>query len=377
MLSNNEIKRYSRHLIMPEIGMDGQRRLKAASVLCVGTGGLGSPLATYLAAAGVGRLGLVDSDVVDVSNLQRQILHHTSDVGRRKVISAKEKLSAQNPEIEIVVHDAMLTPDNALDICAGYDIIADGSDNFPTRYLINDACVLLDKPNVHASIFRFDGQATVFHAKHGPCYRCLFAEAPLPGEVPNCAEGGVLGVLPGLLGVVQATEVIKLILGIGTPLIGRLLTFDALSMRTHELRLAKDPDCPICGARPVIRDLVREQGAQPACAMPLHETAEIGAAALQSMLSDPSIKLTLLDVRDPNEWEICRIEGAKHIPMSVLSERLHEVDRDADIIVYCLAGKRSSTAAALLRQAGFGSVRSLSGGIRAWAACVDPAMPIY
>ncbi|TWC59659.1 MULTISPECIES: molybdopterin-synthase adenylyltransferase MoeB [unclassified Burkholderia] len=377
MLSNDEIKRYSRHLLMPEIGMTGQHRLKAASVLCVGAGGLGSPLATYLAAAGVGRIGLVDSDVVDLSNLHRQILHHTADIGRSKVASARDKLRAQNPEIDIVMHDTMLTPDNALDICAGYDIVADGSDNFPTRYLINDACVLLGKPNVHASIFRFDGQATVFDARRGPCYRCLFAEAPRPGEVPNCAEGGVLGVLPGLLGLVQATEVIKLILGVGEPLIGRLLAFDALAMRSHELRLEKDPDCPACGTRPTLRELRREAVEQPACGLPQPVVAEIDAEALRALLDDPSARPTLLDVRDPNEWEICRIEGAQHIPMGLLGERLHEVDRGAEVIVYCLAGKRSSTAAALLKQAGFARVRSLSGGIRAWAAAVDSAMPIY
>ncbi|WP_323119917.1 molybdopterin-synthase adenylyltransferase MoeB [Burkholderia alba] len=377
MLSHAEIKRYSRHLIMPEIGMAGQRKLKEASVLCIGTGGLGSPLAIYLAAAGVGRIGLIDSDVVDVSNLQRQILHHTTDVGRSKVLSARDKLNAQNPEVEVVVHETMMSVENALEICAEYDIIADGSDNFPTRYLINDACVLLDKPNVHASIFRFEGQASVFHAKHGPCYRCLYAEAPLPGEVPNCAEGGVLGVLPGLLGVIQATEVIKLILGIGTPLIGRLLMVDALGMRTEELHLRKDPDCPICGTHPTIRELAGIPGFDGVCSVPAADPMEIAATELSEMMSDPSVNLMLLDVRDLPEWEICRIEGARHIPMPLLNERLHEVDRTADVVVYCLSGKRSRTAAALLRDAGFRSVRSLSGGIRAWGASVDAAMPIY
>ena len=378
MLSNAEIKRYSRHLILPEIGMDGQGRLKAAGVLCVGTGGLGSPLAIYLAAAGVGRIGLIDNDLVDVSNLQRQILHHTNDVGRSKVVSAREKLNAQNPEVDIVVHETMLTSKNAMEICAGYDIIADCSDNFPTRYLTNDACVLLGKPNVHASIFRFEGQASVFYAKEGPCYRCLYAEQPLPEEVPSCAEGGVLGVLPGLLGVIQATEVIKLILGVGTPLIGRLLMFDALNMRTHELNLLKDPDCPICGTNPIIREHASSsQSFHESCSVLPSATAEIAVTELQSMLNDPSIKLTLLDVRDPHEWDICRIEGAKHIPLNLLSERLYEVDATADVIVYCLSGERSRTAVKLVYQAGFKNVRYLSGGIRAWADFVDPSMPIY
>lgn len=377
MLSNAEIKRYSRHLIMPEIGMAGQRRLKAASVLCVGTGGLGSPLAIYLAAAGVGRIGLIDGDTVDVSNLQRQILHHTQDIGRSKVVSAKEKLQAQNPEIDVVVHDTMLTPENALTICAGYDIVADGSDNFPARYLTNDACVLLGKPNVHASIFRFEGQASIFDASKGPCYRCLHAEPPLPGEVPNCAEGGVLGVLPGLLGVIQATEVIKLILGIGTPLIGRMLVFDALTMRTHELSLAKDPACPVCSAHPTIRALGTSVALPPACSVPRPGPVEVTAVELKSLLSDPSIRLTLLDVRDPHEWDICRIEGAQHIPGNILSQRLDEVDATAEVVVYCLTGGRSRTAVALLHQAGFKNVRNLSGGIRAWVNTVESAMPIY
>jgi len=376
MLSHAEIKRYSRHLILPEIGTSGQRKLKDASVLCVGVGGLGSALALYLAAAGIGRIGLVDSDVVDLSNLQRQILHRTEDVGRPKVLSAKEKLLAQNPEIEVVVHETMLSADNAMGLCARYDIIADGSDNFSTRYLVNDACVLLGKPNVHASIFRFEGQVSVFHAKQGPCYRCLYATPPLPGEVPNCAEGGVLGVLPGLLGVMQATEVIKLVVGVGTPLVGRMLAVDALDMRTRELTLAHDPDCPVCGTAPTIRDLGVHRNVQ-AAVCELAPTPEIEAVELKSMLDNPSRPLTLLDVRDPSEWEICHIEGAKHIPLNLLGEQLHEVDPDANIVVYCLVGGRSRKAAAQLRQAGYRNVRSLAGGIRAWADAVDSEIPIY
>jgi sulfur-carrier protein adenylyltransferase/sulfurtransferase len=376
-LSNEEIKRYSRHLIMPEVGIEGQKKLKNARVLCVGTGGLGSPLALYLAAAGVGHIGLVDSDVVDFSNLQRQVLHHTSDVGRPKIVSASEKLRDLNPEIEIICHDTMLSADNALDICAQYDIIADGTDNFPTRYLTNDACVLLGKPNVHASIFRFEGQASVFYAKEGPCYRCLYPEPPPPGEIPSCAEGGVLGILPGLLGIVQATEVIKLIIGIGTPLIGRLMMFDALDMKTRELQLAKDPKCPICSASATIDRLADyEVFCGIGDTLPVHN-AEIAAMDAEHLIKEAGQRITLLDVRDPHEWDICRIEGARHIPLASLAERLHELDTADEIIVYCLMGGRSRKAVTLLHEAGFRKLRNLTGGIRAWANTVDQTMPIY
>lgn len=375
-LSKEEIKRYSRHLIMPEVGMVGQKKLKNAKVLCVGTGGLGSPLALYLAAAGVGRIGLVDNDVVSFSNLQRQVLHHTPDVGRPKIVSASEKLRDLNPEIEIVAHDTMLSADNALEICAQYDIIADGTDNFPTRYLTNDACVLLGKPNVYASIFRFEGQASVFYAKEGPCYRCLYPEPPPPGEIPSCAEGGVLGILPGILGLIQATEVIKLILGIGTPLIGRLMMFDALDMTTHELKLSKDPNCPVCSASATIDHLADYEafcglGVTP----PLHD--EIAARDVAQLLKKAGRRITLLDVRDPHEWEICHIEGAKLIPLDSLTERMHELDTADEIIVYCLMGGRSRKAINLLHEAGFRKLRNLSGGIRAWANTVDQTMAIY
>ena len=377
MLSNTELKRYSRHLIMPEIGRAGQEKLKQARVLCIGAGGLGSPLALYLAAAGVGHLGLVDADVVDLSNLQRQILHRSEDVGRSKVQSAKEKLLALNPDIEIELHGSMITPDNALELLSAYDIIADGSDNFATRYLVNDACVLLGKPNVHASIFRFEGQASVFDATRGPCYRCLYGTPPEAGEVPNCAEGGVLGVLPGLMGVVQATEVIKLIIGLGEPLIGRMLSYDALQMRTREFQLLRDPDCPACGARRSIRDLSAHREAAASCA--LAAVPEITAQDLQQWLERSDYAggtPLLLDVREQAEWDSCRIDGARHIPLAQLPERLGELDPASDIVVYCLMGARSRRAVAQLRDAGFKTVRSLNGGIRAWADVVDMAMPI-
>jgi adenylyltransferase/sulfurtransferase len=376
LLSNQEIKRYSRHLIMPEVGLAGQKKLKQASVLCVGTGGLGSPLALYLAAAGVGRIGLVDCDVVDFSNLQRQVLHFTSDVGRSKLESASEKLRALNPEIEIVTHNEMLTADNAIDICRNYDVIADGTDNFATRYLTNDACVLLGKPNVHASIFRFEGQASVFYAKEGPCYRCVYPEPPPPGEIPSCAEGGVLGILPGLLGVVQATEAIKLILKIGTPLIGRMMLFDALEMGSRELHLRKDPNCAICGAAPTIRELTGHYDV--ACGTAADpDQVDISARTLFDQLQKRPGRPLLLDVREPHEWEICRIEGARLIPLNDLPARVHELDLNSDIVVYCLAGSRSRQAVSFLRQAGYRRTQNLAGGIRAWADQVDPEMSIY
>jgi molybdopterin/thiamine biosynthesis adenylyltransferase/rhodanese-related sulfurtransferase len=379
MLTQGEIKRYSRHLLLQDIGLAGQEKLKKARVLCVGAGGLGSPLLVYLTAAGVGHIGIVDGDVVDFSNLQRQIIHLTGDVGAKKTESAAAKMRAMNPDIEVHCHHTMLSADNALEICAQYDIVADGTDNFPTRYLVNDACVLLGKPNVHASILRFDGQASVFHAKEGPCYRCLYPEPPPPGEVPSCAEGGVLGVLPGLLGVIQATEVIKLILGVGRPLIGRLLIVDALEMTTREVGLRKDPNCPICGLKPSIYKPIDYQmfcGFEGS-PQPKQFLAEISALGAHQLRQRNAEKLIFLDVRDPHEWNICRIEGAIHIPLTALPERVGELDKDRDIVVYCLSGGRSKKAVGVLQHAGFTKLRNLSGGIRAWAESVDPAMNIY
>ena len=383
-LSNAEIKRYSRHLIMPEVGLAGQKKLKAASVLCVGTGGLGSPLAMYLAAAGVGKLGVVDFDVVDYSNLQRQLLHHTPDVGRSKIQSAVDKLRAINPTIEIVAHETMFTAENALDIARQYDIIADGTDNFPTRYLVNDVSVLLDIPNVHASIFRFEGQASVFYAKEGPCYRCLYPDPPPPGEVPSCAEGGVLGILPGLLGTIQATEVIKLILGIGEPLIGRLLLFDALSMSTRTVRLRKNPNCPICGEHPTIHELINYE---EFCGVPIGGEApeadqtdlrwQISPREVESKLQSGDANFVLVDVRDPHEWEIGHIEGAHLIPLGDLPARMHELDSRNDIVLQCRSGVRSMKALNMLRDAGFTRLKNMTGGILAWADEVDPEMPKY
>lgn len=383
-LSNQEIKRYSRHLIMPEVGLEGQKKLKAASVLCVGTGGLGSPLALYLAAAGVGRIGLVDFDVVDYSNLQRQIIHTTKDVGRHKIESAMEKLQAINPEIEIVPHETLLNSDNALEIIKDYDIVADGTDNFPTRYLTNDACVLLGKPNVHASIFRFEGQASVFYAKEGPCYRCLYPEPPPPGEVPSCAEGGVLGILPGLLGTIQATEVIKLILGIGKPLIGRLLLFDALDMSTHTVRLRKNPNCPICGEHPTIHELIDYEqfcgvqiGRGEELAEELGPQWEITPSELKQWMDRDGQHLVIIDVREPHEWEICRIPGARLIPLGDLPARMHELDSADEIVLHCRSGARSAKALKMLRDAGFRKLKNLKGGILAWSEQVDPSVPMY
>jgi molybdopterin/thiamine biosynthesis adenylyltransferase/rhodanese-related sulfurtransferase len=379
MLTANEIKRYSRHLLLPDVGVSGQQKLKDASVLCVGAGGLGSPLMLYLAAAGVGRIGIVDGDVVEISNLQRQIIHRDADVGAKKTASAAAKLRALNPEIQIDCHDAFLSAQDALEICGPYDVIVDGTDNFATRYLVNDTCVLLGKPNVHASIFRFEGQASVFHAEKGPCYRCLYPEPPPPGEVPSCAEGGVLGILPGLLGVIQATETIKLILGIGTSLVGRLLLVDALEMRMRELEVRKSPDCPICGPNADIHALIDYQGfcATTAPAATVQSLVdEISAVDAASMRNETAGTL-LLDVRDLHEWDICRIEGAIHIPLADLPQRFDELDRDRMWIVYCLMGGRSRKATELLRDAGFHKLLNLSGGIRAWADSVDPAMTIY
>jgi sulfur-carrier protein adenylyltransferase/sulfurtransferase len=377
-LSNEEILRYSRHLIMPEVGIEGQQKLKAARVLCIGAGGLGSPLALYLGAAGVGTLGLVDFDVVDVTNLQRQIIHTQNDVGRPKLDSAEEKLKAINPFIKIRKFETRLTSVNALEIFREFDIIADGTDNFPTRYLVNDACVLTGKPNVYASIFRFEGQASVFATGEGPCYRCLYPEPPPPGVVPSCAEGGVLGILPGLLGVIQATEVIKLILGSGEPLIGRLLLVDALAMRFRELKLKKDKDCPVCGEHRTIHQLIdydefcgiRGQEKQAEVKVP-----EIQPQELKRRL-DAGEEIFVLDVRDPHEYQICNI-GGYLIPLSDLPRRVGELDSNREIVAHCKGGVRSAKAVDFLQKEGFRNVKSLAGGILAWSEKVDPTIPRY
>jgi sulfur-carrier protein adenylyltransferase/sulfurtransferase len=371
-LSNDEIQRYSRHLIMPEVGLAGQTRLKEARVLCVGAGGLGSPLALYLAAAGVGTLGLVDFDVVDASNLHRQILHGTKDIGRKKLLSAAERLRDVNTNVRTVPHEERLTSQNALEILRGYDVVADGTDNFPTRYLVNDACVLLGKPNVYASIFRFEGQASVFWAEKGPCYRCLYAEPPPPGLVPSCAEGGVLGILPGLLGVIQATETIKLILGVGDPLVGRLLLVDALGMRFRELNLRKDPECAVCGERPTVTALVDYEGF---CGMP----AEVPALTVEELKAklDRGDDFVLVDVREPHEVAICSIPGSLPIPLGKLPESLSRLSTADEIVVHCKMGGRSAKAVKLLLDSGFRKVRNLTGGIDRWAEKIDTTVPRY
>ncbi|MBO9313975.1 MAG: molybdopterin-synthase adenylyltransferase MoeB [Chloroflexus sp.] len=379
-LSNEEIARYSRHLIMPEVGMAGQRRLKQGSVLLIGTGGLGSPLALYLAAAGVGHIGLVDFDVVDASNLQRQIVHGTSTVGVAKTESAKRRLQDLNPYIEITTYETRITSQNALDLMRPYDVIVDGTDNFPTRYLTNDACVLLGKPNVYGSIFRFEGQATVFSTRDGgPCYRCLYPEPPPPGLVPSCAEGGVLGVLPGVIGTIQATEVIKLLMGIGEPLIGRLLLYDALSMRFRELKLRRNPSCPVCGDHPTITALIDYE--QFCGIVPEEQTLsnqfEITPRELAEWLERPD-RPFLLDVRNPYEVAIASIPGTdKLIPIDQLPERINELDPSREMVVYCRSGARSGRAVELLKSVGFRKVKNLVGGILRWADEVDPSVPKY
>jgi molybdopterin/thiamine biosynthesis adenylyltransferase/rhodanese-related sulfurtransferase/molybdopterin converting factor small subunit len=380
-LTNDEVKRYSRHLIMPEVGVDGQRKLKASSVLCIGAGGLGSPVAMYLAAAGVGTLGLVDFDVVDFSNLQRQILHGTPDVGRTKLASAKDRLTALNPEITIETYEIALSSQNALKLFEPYDVIVDGTDNFPTRYLVNDACVLLGKPNAYGSIFRFEGQASVFATRDGPCYRCLYPEPPPPGLVPSCAEGGVLGVLPGMIGMIQATEAIKLILGVGEPLIGRFLIYDALRMRFRELKLKKDPDCPVCGTHPSITALIDYEqfcGIVPAAPepSPVNTPTEITAVELKQRL-DRGDDLKIVDVREPNEYQINRIPGSVLIPLGDVPKRYNELDPDGLIVVHCKMGGRSAKAADFLRSVGFKNVLNLKGGVLDWVDKVDPAQPKY
>jgi molybdopterin/thiamine biosynthesis adenylyltransferase/rhodanese-related sulfurtransferase/molybdopterin converting factor small subunit len=376
-LSHAEVLRYSRHLLLPEVGMAGQRKLKAARVLTIGAGGLGSPLSLYLAAAGVGTIGIVDFDAVDLTNLQRQIVHGTSTLGKPKLDSAEARLTDLNPNVRIEKHEARLSSENALDIIREYDIVVDGTDNFPTRYLVNDACVLLDKPNVYGSIFRFEGQASVFYAKQGPCYRCLYSEPPPPGLVPSCAEGGVLGVLPGIIGSIQALETIKWIIGAGDSLIGRLVLFDALKFRFRELQLRKDPACPICGEHPSIHQLIDYEafcgiGAEPSYAGP-----EITAEELQREMREKGRELVLLDVREPHEWEIAHIDGARLIPLGQLPERLGELDGHAEIVTQCHRGVRSMKALNILKGAGFNRVRSLAGGIDAWADRVEVGMARY
>ncbi|HTZ96147.1 MAG TPA: molybdopterin-synthase adenylyltransferase MoeB [Terriglobales bacterium] len=381
-LSNDEILRYSRHLIMPEVGMEGQQKLKAARVLCIGAGGLGSPLALYLGAAGVGTLGIVDFDVVDYTNLQRQIIHTTADVGRKKLDSAAEKLKAINPFLNIKTFETKLTSENALDLFRDFDIIADGTDNFPTRYLVNDACVLTGKPNVYGSIFRFEGQASVFATEEGPCYRCLYPEPPPPGLVPSCAEGGVLGILPGLVGLIQATEVIKLILGKGEPLIGRLLLVDALGMKFRELKLRKNPDCPVCGTHRTITKLIDYnefcgiRGEEKSQEKPVDAgIPEMQVEELKRRL-DKGEDLFVLDVREPHEYQICNI-GGHLIPLNDLPKRVNELDSSREIVAHCKMGGRSAKAVQFLRQAGFQKVYNLTGGIIAWADRIDPKMPKY
>ena len=377
-LTNDEILRYSRHLIMPEVGMVGQQKLKAAKVLCIGAGGLGSPLALYLAAAGVGTLGIVDFDVVDFTNLQRQIIHSTADVGRKKLESAAEKLKAINPYINLKTFETRLSSANALELFREFDIVADGTDNFPTRYLVNDACVLTGKPNVYGSIFRFEGQASVFASEEGPCYRCLYPEPPPPGLVPSCAEGGVLGILPGLVGVMQATEVIKLILGVGEPLIGRLLLIDALGMKFRELKLRKNPECPACGQHPTIKELIDYN---EFCGIRGEEKpVETGIPEMQveelKRRLDKGDDLYVLDVREPHEYQICNI-GGHLIPLGDLPKRVNELDSSREIVAHCRSGVRSGKAVAFLQQAGFKKVHNLAGGILAWADRIDPKMPKY
>ncbi|NDQ57193.1 MAG: molybdopterin-synthase adenylyltransferase MoeB [Acidipila sp.] len=377
-LSKEEVLRYSRHLIMPEVGMDGQLKLKQAKVLLVGTGGLGAPLGLYLAAAGVGRLGLVDFDVVDFTNLQRQVTFGTRDVGRKKLEAAKERLADLNPHIQIDTHEVQLSSSNALDILREYDIVVDGTDNFPTRYLVNDACVLLGKPNVYGSIFRFEGQASIFGFPGGPCYRCLYPEPPPPGLVPSCAEGGVLGVLPGIIGSLQAMETIKLIIGKGRTLVGRLLLFDALEMRFRELKLRKNRDCPLCGDHPTITALIDYQefcGLRGQEAQPRMDVPEITPRQLKTRL-DRGDDLYILDVREPHEFQICNLNGHL-IPLGDLPRRVNELDTAREIVAHCRSGKRSADAVAFLQQAGFKKIWNLKGGILAWSDEVDPRVPKY
>ena len=379
-LNNDEVARYSRHLIMPEVGMDGQLKLKSASVLCIGAGGLGSPVAMYLGAAGVGRIGIVDFDVVDYSNLQRQVIHGTPDVGRPKLDSARDRLNAINPEVTVETHDVALSSENALELLANYDVIVDGTDNFPTRYLVNDACVILGKPNVYGSIFRFEGQASVFATKDGPCYRCLYPEPPPPGLVPSCAEGGVLGILPGVVGTIQATEAVKLIIGVGEPLINRFMIYDALRMKFRELKLQKDPDCPVCGETPTVTELIDYE---QFCGITGAATEDVSSEALDTTVEDLKTRIDgkdevlVLDVREPQEFQICRIPGSTLIPLNDLPQRLAELEGYKDMVVHCKSGVRSAKAVKLLHEAGFSDAKNLRGGILAWIDEIDPSLPKY
>ncbi len=377
-LSNREIERYSRHLIMPEVGMEGQKRLKAARVLLVGTGGLGSPIAMYLAAAGVGTIGLVDFDTVDYSNLQRQIIHSTTSVGKSKLISAKASMEAINPEIDIVLHPVLLNSSNALDIISDYDIVCDGTDNYQTRYLVNDACVLLDKVNVYGSIYRFEGQASVFDASKGPCYRCLYSEPPPPGLVPSCSEGGVLGVLPGIIGTIQANEIIKLIINQGEPLVGRLLLLDALDMEFRELKLRKNPDCLICSEHPEITGLIDYDAF---CGVELDGMGlgfnEVLSAVQLKELREGNIDHVLIDVREPHEQEISKIPGALLMPQNEIEALIVNIPKDSLIVLHCKVGVRSARALSKLKKLGYINLKNLQGGINAWARFIDNSLPIY
>ena len=380
-LSNDEIRRYSRHLILPEVGLAGQKKIKATSVLCIGAGGLGSPITMYLAAAGIGRIGIVDFDTVDFSNLQRQIAHGTEDVGRPKAVSAKETIASINPNVEVVIHNTRIAAENAFDLIRPYDIVVDGTDNFPTRYLTNDACVLLKKPNVYGSIFRFEGQASVF-APHlgGPCYRCLYPEPPPPGMVPSCAEGGVLGVLPGIVGCIQATEILKLALGKGTSLINRLLFFNALDMKFRELKLRRDPACPLCGDHPTIKELIDYEvfcGIPAQTAEPVGNPDEVTVQDMKQALDDPSLNIKVVDVREPDEYEIAHIDGVPLLPLSQLQERFTELDPNQQYYLHCKVGVRSMKALTFLRQQGFKYLKNVKGGITAWSEEIDSNVPRY
>jgi sulfur-carrier protein adenylyltransferase/sulfurtransferase len=379
-LNNDEIRRYSRHLILPEVGLAGQKRIKAASILCIGAGGLGSPIAMYLAAAGIGKIGIVDFDTVDFSNLQRQILHTDADVGRSKAESAKETIRGINPHCEVVIHNTRISSENALDLIRPYDIIVDGTDNFPTRYLTNDACVILKKPNVYGSIFRFEGQASVF-APHlgGPCYRCLYPEPPPPGMVPSCAEGGVLGVLPGIIGCIQAAEILKLAIGKGTSLVGRLLLFNALDMKFRELKLRRDPACPVCGDHPTIKELIDYEvfcGIEPP-AKKNENPDEVTVQEMKRALDDPKLGIKVIDIREPFEYDIARIQGVPLLPMSELQNRFTELDPNTQYYLHCKVGSRSLSAVDFLREQGFKYVKSVKGGIDAWSDEIDRNVPRY
>jgi adenylyltransferase/sulfurtransferase len=380
-LDNDEIRRYSRHLILPEVGLAGQKKICSTSVVCIGAGGLGSPIAMYLAAAGIGKIGIVDFDTVDFSNLQRQIIHGTPDVGRLKSESAKATIQRINPNVDVVLHNTRITSENALDILAQYDIVVDGTDNFPTRYLTNDACVLLKKPNVYGSIFRFEGQASVF-APHlnGPCYRCLYPEPPPPGMVPSCAEGGVLGVLPGIIGCIQATEILKLALGKGSSLIGRLLLFNALEMKFREVRLRRDPQCPLCGENPTVTKLIDYEmfcGITPQPAASASNPDEVTVQEMKKALDTPSLGIKIIDVREPDEWQIARIDTVPLIPLGTLPQRFTELDPNQQIYIHCKSGIRSMKALHFLREQGFKYVKSVKGGISAWADEIDHNVPKY